>query len=58
MGGVLLFKISGTLLESKPFKTSHKLSYLNRQNQLCVGLIYTFAYLIKIRTFLYKNDSY
>ena len=39
LSAVLLFKISENLLESKPFKTSCKLPYFDK-NQLCACLIY------------------
>ena len=62
----LLLKISENLLESKPFKTSLKLHYFEK-NLLCACSIYMRVpnlhttpkeHLIKIRTFLQKNDSY
>ena len=65
-GIVLLFKISENLLEFKLLKTSRKAPYFE-ENQLCLWawLIYAFtefAYdsklLIKIRSFLKKNNSY
>ena len=37
--GALLFQISENLLEHKPFKTSRKLPYFEK-NQLCACLIY------------------
>ena len=73
--GALLFQISENLLQFKPFKTSRKLPYFEK-NQLCACLIYAYQicirlprdvsnlytapkrYLIKIRTFLNKIDSY
>ena len=56
---VLLFKISENLLESKPFKTSCKLPYFDK-NQLCMLNLCMYLIciqhpkenLIKIRTFL------
>ena len=61
----LLFKISENLLESKPFKTSRKRPYFEK-NQLYAGLINWLPNLhaapkrhsVKIRTFLMKIDSY
>ena len=41
--GALLFQISENLLEFRPFKTSRKLPYFEK-NQLCACLIYACTY--------------